>query len=525
MNPRLTPRVKQNDWSTLQPPEPGSWTPRLSVSIVIPAYDEQRTLPYTLAALKAQSYPSDLLEVVVVDDGSEPELELPELRPENTRLIRAKSSWGQANALAEGAEHAQGDVLHRLDADMVPRRDHVERQMRWHHLIDHAVVLGHKLFLDAEDLPPVADVLEAVEADTLEQLFAGRRTEEHDWVEKIWRNTSDLTTVGFRAFHVHVGATTSVSRALYRDAGGADPDLKLGEDVELGYRLAMKGAVFIPDRAATSWHLGPSQLMRRQEQVQRYNAPFIAERVPDFRKFRQDRGRTYRVPLIEVVLDVASQTFEQVKYTVDGVLQGVPGDVQCLLVGSWSELRDERRSPLDDPLLDLRLVHEEYAGEARITFVEDVAPTAFPAMYRMHMPAGWRPGETTMDELARDMQKRSLGLRSVVLADGGVVRLERTAAFERARRVVAAGEDIDDLVDQVAGTWWSDGVEDGFLHPEHAPSPTKRPRPNMPAKASGPVRTTAAVPIEPAGRSRMRSAARRMGLGRVRDALRPGSSR
>ncbi len=39
-------------------------------------------------------------------------------------------------------------MVHWLDADMLPYADHVEAQMRWHHAIDHAVVLGHKMFVD-----------------------------------------------------------------------------------------------------------------------------------------------------------------------------------------------------------------------------------------------------------------------------------------------------------------------------------------------------------------------------------------
>lgn len=521
MSPRPQPRVKQNDWSVLEAPAPGGWTPDLSVSIVIPAFRADNTLAYTLAALEAQSYPSHLLEVVVVDDGNDPPLRLPECRPDNTRVVRTTTSWGRAHACHEGAAASDGDVIHWLDADMVPCRREVEMQMRWHHIVDYAVVLGQKTFIDAEDLPPVAEMHWAVAADELDALFSGRWSEEHTWVEKIWRRSGELTRVGFRAFHVHVGATASVRRGLYTLAGGMDPDLKLGEDIELGYRLAMRGGVFVPDRDAYSWHLGRSTLMCQEQEVQRYNAPFIAERVPDFRKFRQDRGRMYLVPYLEIVVDSGGHSFEEVKYTLDGVLQAVPGDVRCLLLGAWSELDDTRRSPLRDPLLDLRLLCEEYASEARVEFVEEIPETAFPAQYRLHLPAGWRPGETTMDDLARDMQKRALGLRSAILPDGRVVRLERTAAFERAARVMGRGEDIDDVVDQVAGTWWSDGVEDGFSHSEHAPSPARRPRPDAQAKGRRPVSPREATPVDPRARSRMRAAARAVGLGRVRAALRP----
>jgi glycosyltransferase involved in cell wall biosynthesis len=460
------PRVKGNDWSVLDPPVLGSYVPSRTVSVVIPAYRAQDTLPYTLAALEAQSYPPHLLEVVVVDDDDDtPRLELPACRPERTRVVDAGSSWGPANARAAGAAVAEGEVLHWLDADMVPDRDHVAQQMRWHHVLDHAVVLGHKQFVDRAPLPPVDEVHQAVADGRLDEVLTQGWVEDHTWVEEIWSRTDDLKSAGFRAFHVHVGATASARRELYAAAGGMDTSLKLGEDVELGYRLAMRGAVFVAERGATSWHLGRSHLMRLESLVQRYNAPFVAQRVPDFRKFRQCQGRSYQVPYIEVVVPVAGHPWELVKYTVDGVLQAQPSDVRCVLVGPWSDLHDDRRQLLQDDALDLRLVREEYAADRRVVMAEVIEPTAFPAQFRLHLPVGWRPGAVTLERLTLEMQRRSQGLRSVILGEGQLARLERTAAFERARRIQAPDETIDDAVDAVSETWWSDGGEHGFECP------------------------------------------------------------
>ena len=63
-------RVLRNDWSILSPPAIGAWTPTRSVSVIIPAYNCQASLDLVLAALSRQTYPDQLLEVIVVDDGS-----------------------------------------------------------------------------------------------------------------------------------------------------------------------------------------------------------------------------------------------------------------------------------------------------------------------------------------------------------------------------------------------------------------------------------------------------------------------
>ena len=62
------PVVRHNDWGSLTPATLGDWEPTLSVTVVVPTFNYQHTLPYVLAGLAAQSYPSHLLEVLVVDD-------------------------------------------------------------------------------------------------------------------------------------------------------------------------------------------------------------------------------------------------------------------------------------------------------------------------------------------------------------------------------------------------------------------------------------------------------------------------
>ncbi len=153
------PRVRRNEWGSLLVPPLGQWEPHLSVSVVMPAYGAHQTLPYVLAGLAEQSYPSHLMELIVVDDGAaagQPPLELPDVRPDNARIITVEQGWGRANACHTGAMAAEGDVIHWLDADMLPERQHVEAQLRWHHEIDYGVVLGHKWFVDPQPLYELA---------------------------------------------------------------------------------------------------------------------------------------------------------------------------------------------------------------------------------------------------------------------------------------------------------------------------------------------------------------------------------
>ncbi len=470
------PRVRRNEWQQLDPPEVGAWEPTLSVSVVIPAYDAGRLLPYVLAGLAAQSYPAHLLEVVVADDGPGL-LALPDLRPERTRLVRVDSGWGRANACHTGALAAEGEVIHWLDADMLVERTEVEAQLRWHHLLDHVAVLGDKWFVDPA--PVLArspdDVRARVVADEVGAWWNDDERTPHAWVEEIYGRTDDLREAGWFALRTHTGATASVRRATYLEAGGMDTALRLGEDISLGARLAEVGVVFVPDREAVSWHLGPTHVMSRRDQVNAYNDPFLADRSPVLRAKRFP-GRTYAVPYLDVVLDVrdtdgAPLDPADVVATVDAVLASTLHDLRVTLLGDFAGLSDERMAVLDDPALPTRIVHQTYASDPRVRLL-DALPAGRPdTPFRLILPgARFAPRPAALEELLLHVEHTHDGLRTIALRDGTTARLVRTAAAERARRVVTPGESLDDVLHEVAGSARVEGRAVGFVR-----SPKARP--------------------------------------------------
>jgi len=488
-------RVRRNDWGSLSVPALGAWTPTTSVTVVIPAYCAERTLPFVLAGLAAQTYPAHLLEVVVADDSPEPLTALPDIRPERTRVVRTAHGWGRAAACHTGALAAEGEVVHWLDSDMLVERDHVEAQLRWHDLLDHVVVLGHKRFVDPAPLEGVdpAQVRDAVAAGRVADYFAGQQPEGHGWIAEMYARTADLREAGPRAHRAHVGATASLRRALYLEAGGMDVDLRLGEDSALGYRLAECGAVFVADREARSWHLGPTHVMRRQEAVNDYNFAFLADRIPDGRVKRATVGRQYAVPYVEVVLDLAGESHRDVVAVVDAVLASSVPDLVVSVVGAWSALTEERIAVLDDPHLDARLVHASYVSEPRVRLVETLPAGRCPAMFRLTLSsAAWAPDRQAVNRLVRELEWTHHGLRTALQPDGATARLERTAAVERARRVLDADEVLDDVVDALFGSWWVDGPEVGFVPSSAAAVP------RLPGR-SGPARDPATLPETEAG--------------------------
>ena len=446
------PRVLRNDWSTVAVPELAGWQPTRSVSVIIPAYRCQATLDLTLASLSRQTYPADLLEVVVVDDGSEPALTLPPIRPERTTLVRVGAGWGRANALAWGARHSTGEILHWLDADMVVYPEHVAAQARWQHVLPYAVTLGYKRFVDPQahgPWPAAAAVDDAWRRGEPDGLFGGAAGEPHSYVERYITQTDQLRTADHLAFRIHVGATAALRRDLYEAAGGFDTDLRLGEDTEFGYRLAQAGAVFVPEPAARAWHLGRTQVMKAREQVARYNQAFFADRIPYPRHTRRSGGTVWTVPLAEVVIPVGDEPLERIRAAADAVLHGTDLDVRVNLLGPWDKLDGARVSPLADPHLDLRLIAATYRGEPRVRLVtEPVA--AFPAPYLLELPPAHRLAPDSLRHLVELADHHQVGL--VRVDAGEPALLWRTAAVRRAELVRTPGESLGDAVTAVYGS-------------------------------------------------------------------------
>ncbi|MEU6410677.1 glycosyltransferase [Microbispora sp. NPDC046933] len=461
----MTPRIRGNDYTVLRPPALGSsWTPRLRVSVVIPAYADQAKLDLTLAGLARQTYPADLLEVIVVDNGSEPPLRLPEIRPRGTRLLVCETP-GRARARNTGLAAATGDVIHWMDSDVVPEPEEVEAHMRWHHLAPYLSVTSYLRFTTVP-LPGPADV---AGTDDLAKLF--EPAEPHAWIENLVERSQGLTRSP-RPFSIHIGGASSVSARLFERAGPMDPDMILGQDTEMGYRLAQAGAVFIPDPQARAYHLGPSMRMRDSAPVNRVSHALVTDRVPGYRWLRTHPSRQWKVPQVEVLVDATAGSYDDVRATVDGALAGTVTDLAVVLTGPWDELAPEQRAPLKDPRLDLVLLRAHYTHEGRVRLATAASDTDSP--YRLRIPPGWVPGEDSIGELVAMARERELGLVSALLAEdaGGVTaaRLERTEAFSRAALVAEEGEDLDDAVDEMFGTYWVDGETYGFQPGAQAPA-------------------------------------------------------
>jgi glycosyltransferase involved in cell wall biosynthesis len=92
----------------------------VKVSVIIPAYNEEKTILQVLETVRAQTVEGVVFEVVVVDDGSRDRTRaLVESRPELWDLfLPLEKNGGKGAAVKKGLSSATGDYILFQDADL-----------------------------------------------------------------------------------------------------------------------------------------------------------------------------------------------------------------------------------------------------------------------------------------------------------------------------------------------------------------------------------------------------------------------
>src|SRR6201994_3844964 len=121
----------------------------MDISIVIPVYDEEESLPELVSWIERVVKENDLTyEVILVDDGStdrswEVIMSLREANP-HVKGIKFQRNYGKSAALNEGFKAAAGEVVITMDADMQDSPDEIPELRRMVMVDGYDLVSGWK---------------------------------------------------------------------------------------------------------------------------------------------------------------------------------------------------------------------------------------------------------------------------------------------------------------------------------------------------------------------------------------------
>jgi len=199
------------------------------VSVVIPAYNAADRLPTALDSVQAQAYPSEKLEVIVVDDGSTDDTaavardHLQGTSPMETQVMSVENG-GPSRARNIGWRRSSSEWIQFLDDDDLLASDKIEIQAEY-----------------AKSAPSDVAVLHS----DWERL---NRDKNGEWISagvaQPWIDSEDplvdlLSAEGF----IHLGSALFKKEWL-NAVDGFDEQCWIIEDVHLMLRLAMTGGEF-----------------------------------------------------------------------------------------------------------------------------------------------------------------------------------------------------------------------------------------------------------------------------------------
>jgi biofilm PGA synthesis N-glycosyltransferase PgaC len=228
------------------PPLTRASAPR--VSVVIPAFGEERTIKGTLEQTLALDY-SDF-EVIVVNDAS-PDRLVERVRPflsdPRVRLVDKQMNEGKAMAVNDAVSCAGGEILIVLDADTRPRPDSLRRLVA--HFADPTVaaVTGNP-FVRHDEHTLVR--MQAVEFASVIGLI--RRT------HQLWGHPLTVT-----------GAFTAFRRSAFDAVGGFNPSMET-EDIAITWSMQLHGYRIVFEPRAVAFVVSPETLPKLWRQRRRW---------------------------------------------------------------------------------------------------------------------------------------------------------------------------------------------------------------------------------------------------------------
>jgi glycosyltransferase involved in cell wall biosynthesis len=208
-------------------------TPVISVSIIIPALNEEKMISRCLESLTRLAFARDRFEVLVVDNGSRDKtLAVVESFKDRLNLKVLQQAGVRISALRNlGAQAATGDILAFLDADCLAPTDWLDRIFALAPA-DGAGVLGAHYLLP----------------------------EDSSWVGTTWHRYQEAPKSG-EVSHVPAGDLV-MRREDFLKLGGFDQTIQTNEDYELCERARKAGMRVQAFPQIGVIHLGTAQSLR-----------------------------------------------------------------------------------------------------------------------------------------------------------------------------------------------------------------------------------------------------------------------
>lgn len=327
-------------------------------TVVVPVYNRKQILANTLAALIHQTYPKNLLQIVVADDGSEDDVITVVRKYESKlNLLYARQrddGYRLAAARNIGIRVGNGDATIFMDADILPAPSDIETYMRVMHVADDAVLIGHRRYVDVsgirdDDIAGNIDAVLKLPSINPNNDVADKRNakgESIDWRLPIYEQTNGLMN-DLWPFTKGAGGNLAIPRQLIERAGLVDEAFQAWgcEDTEYNYRLYSAGAYFIPMMDIMSLHQEPLQETAKAAATEtgssfrakghQITRAILAQKCPAPTTRRYTAGAKFEIPKVSIYIP-AYNAAEFITEAVESCLDQQFGDLEVCICDDGS---------------------------------------------------------------------------------------------------------------------------------------------------------------------------------------------
>jgi len=188
------------------------------VSIIIPAYNEERSIARTIESISASDYPKNKLEIIVVNDGSKDKTyEIAKKYKSKLVKVFTKKNGGKGTALNLALKKCTGEFIFTMDADTFVAPRSVKEMTRYFKNPEVMSVTPSMLIHEPKGL-----LQRVQQAEYLFGLF----------IRKAFSSVN--------AIHVTPGAFSAYRKTFFDKYGGYD-ETNITEDLEMSLRIQHAG--------------------------------------------------------------------------------------------------------------------------------------------------------------------------------------------------------------------------------------------------------------------------------------------
>jgi glycosyltransferase involved in cell wall biosynthesis len=257
----------------------------LKCSVVIPTYNRERLLRYTLESLAAQTLPRDEFEVLVCDDGSSDGtravVESFSDRLDIRYFFQEDEGFRAAKARNTGVVNARADVCVFLDCGVLAHSGLLRAHVDTHESADGPIALIGYVYCfmvnpDPEGAIEMDRVLDYDDPDGSIAFLRGNGRWP-DLRDEYYAKYGDDFGGEPAPWSIYWTCNVSASTVQVREVGMFDEAFQGwgGEDADLGYRLHRAGAYFMLNRDAAALHI-PHE--RESKQGEGNNYEYMADK-------------------------------------------------------------------------------------------------------------------------------------------------------------------------------------------------------------------------------------------------------